>query len=566
MAVQRFKVALNNARYPLLSTKAQRSVFVPGLDAAPRTPRIFMGGDESADYNMAQVVYCENVMPTAEGVHSVGYSQIIAPTVNTDFDQIFALRDSDENVVLFSPAAGQNYVYDDVMEQWAADDIETIYGLTLDPACDPALSKVSYAYVDGKTFICYSRLKSDDSPAADMSLLYWDGTALQDPGVLITNLPFPAGEIDCIGSSNGYLIIASGISVAWAPFNGAAFDFQIFANGAFTGAGVQVPEEIQGNVRAVVSVSGGFLIFTVRNCIGASYNAQNIASPWIFKEVADAGGLESYEQATVEGTLGRVYAYTTAGLQSISLNSAEFILPEIADFIAGRQIERYRFELHELYQGRTSLDFYVKLTTIANRYLVVSYGTYPGIYSFAIVHDFALKRNGKLRMVHRDCFYYNYGVIEKDLTYSMLGDVPYDDPDLTTYEDTTEQSNAFVSAQHGLAFLKSTGEVVVANWSDEARDAPDAAVVVIGRVQLTRAANVQFNRLEAEGMVNAIAVIQPSYDGRNLAPAEQLVDCGSVGTFGYYGGMYDCKNFNIAIEGTFELSTLILEGTTSGRF
>lgn len=31
MAIQRFKVALNNARFPLVSTKAQRAAFVQGL-------------------------------------------------------------------------------------------------------------------------------------------------------------------------------------------------------------------------------------------------------------------------------------------------------------------------------------------------------------------------------------------------------------------------------------------------------------------------------------------------------------------------------------------------------
>lgn len=87
MAIQRFKVALNNALFPLVSTKAQRAAFVPGLDAAPRTPRIFMGEDESVDYNLSQVIYAENVMPVAEGIHSVGYRQLIAPTINAIDDR-----------------------------------------------------------------------------------------------------------------------------------------------------------------------------------------------------------------------------------------------------------------------------------------------------------------------------------------------------------------------------------------------------------------------------------------------------------------------------------------------
>lgn len=131
MAIQRFKVALNNALFPLVSTKAQRAAFVPGLDAAPRTPRIFMGEDESVDYNLSQVIYMENVMPVSEGIHSVGYRQLIAPTVNEDFDSIFALRDDQENTVLYSPAGGKNYVYNKTLGQWSSDPIEAVFGKTL---------------------------------------------------------------------------------------------------------------------------------------------------------------------------------------------------------------------------------------------------------------------------------------------------------------------------------------------------------------------------------------------------------------------------------------------------
>lgn len=39
MAIQRFKVALNNALLPLVSTKAQRAAFVPALAAAREVDR-----------------------------------------------------------------------------------------------------------------------------------------------------------------------------------------------------------------------------------------------------------------------------------------------------------------------------------------------------------------------------------------------------------------------------------------------------------------------------------------------------------------------------------------------
>lgn len=568
MTIQRFKIALNAARFPLVSSKGQRAVFIPGLDSAPRTPRIFMGNDEAVDYNMAQVVYCENVMPLTEGIRSVGYSQLIAPSANTDFNQLFALRDDQENTVLYSPSAGQNYIYDDVAGAWTTTTFAAIHGAVIDPASPntEATAKVTYAYVDGKTFVCYSRVLK--TGGTDASILYWNPAtkALEPAGALITNLSFAAGTIDGISSSNGYLLVYSNLTVAWAIFGGAAFDFTIYANNNYTGSGYQIPEDVQGPIRAVVSVSGGFLIFTSKNCIASNYHAQNIQAPWVFREVANAGGIESYEQATVEGSLGYVVAYTTTGIQKVTLNSAEDIFPDVTDFISGRYIERYNFTSHELREGAATLDMYVKLTAIANRFLVVSYGTYPGVYSFALVYDNSLRRWGKLRMVHRDCFYYSYGVTSASPTYAMLGDLNYEDFPTDTYASLSQTSETIVAAPHGLAFLLATGEVKIANWSNQLRDTQDESVAIIGRIQLSRNSNMQLNRGEFEGLKSGSVFVQPSYNGKNLATAEQMVTIEAGDNYLHAGCMIDCKNFNLVIDGTFDLSTVILEATTSGKF
>lgn len=572
MAINRFKVPLNNARMPLVSTKAQRAVMVPSMDAAPRTPRIFMGADESIDYGLPQIVYAENVMPSAEGIRSVGYLPIIAASTADDFDQIFALRDADENTVLYSPSHGKNYIYDKAAGAWSSRTFADIFGSGVDTTSPntPATARVSYAYVDGKTFVCYSRLiRTDTAPAepADASIMVWNPATKQlDPaGALIANLDIPIGQIDGISSSNGYLLVYSGLTIYWAPFSGTAFDFSIYANGAFTGAGFQIPEDIQAPITAVTSLPGGFVMFTSKNAIAANYHSQTISAPWAFRAIPDGGGVESYEQVTVEGSRGAVVAYTTTGVQRISLNSSEEVFPDLSDFIAGRHIERYDFGLQTLRQGSTSIDFYVKLSNIANRYTVFSYGTYPGVYSFALVYDIALKRWGKLRLVHRDCFYYSFGVQTGDMTYSMLGDVTYADMGTLTYDSTTQQSNAIVAAQHGLAFLKRTGEVVLADWGMNVRATEDEAVAVIGRIQLSRSANVQLNRVEAEGLSSGRLAIQPSYNGRDLQATEQLVVIESGPDYLLAGGMIDCKNFNVIVEGTFNLSTLILEASATGR-
>jgi hypothetical protein len=570
MAVQRFKVAINNAIFPLVSTKAQRAVIAPGGDSAPRTPRQFFGADASADYNTAQVIYAENVIPVAEGLKSVGYVELIPPesTGVSDFDTVFPLRDEDENTVLFSPAGGKNYIHDISTNSWSASPtIEAIWAKTLASGLDPADCNVTYAYVDGKTFVCYSRLKSNDTPTAtDMSIMFWDSTtqSLTPSTSLITNLPFGPGEIDGVSSSSGYLLVWSGLTIAWAPFSGAAFDFTIYSNGAFTGSGFQIPEDIQGPVTSIIGMAGGFVAFTLRNAIAASYHAQSIASPWVFREVPDAGGLDSYEQATVEGSLSRLVAYTSAGMQTISLNSAEIVHPQVADFITGRQIERYDFSAHRLIRGVATVDLYTKVTAIGNRFIVVSYGFFPGTYSYALVYDLALERWGKLRIVHRDCFNYTYPAPAAPITYAMALDVTYADVGSVAYEDLIESGEGITPAQNSMAFVAANGSVRVATWADRT-NGEDAAVVILGRVQLTRARNIQLNRVEVEGMTAGGVYVQASSNGRNIDRVDSTYTVEQTSNYLAAGCMIDCKNFNLILEGSFNLSTVVCEAVPTGQ-
>lgn len=566
MAVQRFKLPLNNAAFPFVSTEAPRAVFIPGLDVAPRAPRGFVAGNESADYDLTQIIYGENFMPVGSGVRSVGYEEIIPGISSIDFDSIFPLRDEDENVVLYSPGGGKNYVYNDTTSAWVSNTIPSIYSKTFATGSDPTVSRVTYAYVDGFTFVCFSRLKSNDATPVDMSFLYWNSAtkALAQPGALISNLPFAAGTIDGITSAAGYLIVWSGITIAWAPFNGTAFNFISYANGAFTGAGNQIPEDVQGTIRSIIPVSGGFIAFTNRNAVGASYVANNLNAPWIFREVPDAGGLESYEQATVEGSLGKVLAYTTVGMQSITLNSTESVHVDLSDFIASRELEYYNSATRVVTQSLVSGDLYTKVTAVGNRYLVVSYGTIPKRYSYALVYDFAVQRWGKLVFNHVDCFYYNYGAESVLITYSMFLSTPYASLATVPYANLAETTNAFTSAPHALAFLTEAGQVIIADWSKQARTTPDAGVLIIGRTQLSRSKFTQLNRVEIEGMGVGDVFVAPSYDGRTLAAAEQLGVITSVADFKEYGSMVNCKNFNLIIQGNFDLSTLILEASPTG--
>ena len=585
MPVQTYKLALNNARFPLVSTWGSRAVSVPGLDTGTRVSYKYYGSDENLDSNVAQILYGENFVPVTDGVKSVSYHSIIAGTVNDDFDQIFPLRDDQENTVLYSPSKGKNYRYDNTAALWDDDPMAAKWAAETPPlyistaSTDTlATAKVTRAYVDGKTFVSYSNIALNGTAGTapktyDGSIYQWNHTAqslsrvkLGDPAAIILNLTIDVGAVGGISSSNGYLLVWSGLTIFWAPFNGAAFDYQPYANGEITGAGSQIPEDIQGPITAIVPVSGGFIIFTTKNAIAAFYNANNFASPWIFKSISNAGGIETFEQAAVEGNLGSLYAYTTGGMQRLTLNNAESDMPDVTDFLGGRLFETFNTSALTFDQGQTTTEFFVKITYCGQRFVVISYGTFPGVYSFALVWDTGLRRWGKLRIVHVDAFSYSYGAEDANLTYSMLSDVSYAEMLATTYGTAVIQGGALTYPRQAVAFLLRTGEVKLAVMDHRDPDDTSEAFVVVGKNQLARTRQATLHEMEIEGLrAGGQVAVWRSVDGMNLETAENGYLREQTKDYSEWG--FDCvtgKNFTVYAKGDFHLTTMIFTAGTDG--
>lgn len=586
MPMQRFKLALNQSRFPMNPSDAPRAALLPQLDVAPRSAsRAFFGSEENADFDVPQILYGENFVPVAQGVKSVSYTEVVNGIDGAiDFDQVFPLRDEDENQVLFSPSNGKNYVL--TAGVWTSHPLAALWAAEVPPLYlstasidTPASAQVNRAYVDGKTFVSYSNIAlslvaGGAGLNADGSIYLWDPALLLLRRVkletntdIVRNLTIPIGQVGGVSSSNGYLIAWSGLTVYWAPFNGTAFDYQLYVDGAITGAGNQIPEDIKGPITCVAPVSGGFIIFTSRNAVAAFYNANNFASPWIFKEISNAGGIESFELLTVEGTPLAIYAYTTGGMQKISLNSAEPFAPDVSDYFGGRKFERFDLGTMNFSAGTTTVEFFAKVTYVGSRFLVVSYGFYPGVYSFALIYDTALGRWGKLRVAHRDAFLYSGGPITAKLTYGMLLDVPYSDLAGIPYEDLEITTEGLTYPRQALAFLLRDGTCKLAVMDSREKDAEDdsEAFVLLGKVQLSRSNNVTLHKVEVEGLDTSdsptcIALHMPN--GVDVVGYETGVVIEQTAGFSEYGiDMLTGKNFAVLVWGDFRLSTLVLHAS-----
>lgn len=78
MAKQTFKTALNVSKFPFRHLKAPSGVLVARMDVAGRVGTSAVGKPDNLDYNIIEISFAQNVLPTAKGCVSCGFASVIA--------------------------------------------------------------------------------------------------------------------------------------------------------------------------------------------------------------------------------------------------------------------------------------------------------------------------------------------------------------------------------------------------------------------------------------------------------------------------------------------------------
>lgn len=549
MATQKFKAAINNASFPFLHARASSGVLQPGLDVAPRVGGNFSGG-ESIDFNTISMIFCENVIPTKEGIQSVSFFPgipAVEPAV-THFDQLMILRDSVERNFLFAPARGQNYVYKPSLGIWETHN-------TFVWASDK--TEVSRAYVVGRTFVCYERDR----------IIEWDPVLEVFNTVSIT---LPAGYTmadirGCCGASN-YLILFTDIEILWSSL----VDVTNFAD-TVNGSGRQTPIDLKGQVTCVVAISGGFVIYTNRNAV-AAFATDSADKPFTFREVLGSGGVASYEQITGDANQAEHYTYGSSGVQRVSLQQAVTVFPGCADFLASRQYEEWDTATKTIKYKQLMKSLAVKMQYLANRYLVISYGIRAQEFEFALIYDSALERWGKVRTPHVDVGVLPLDTLEAAFRYFEMP-LPYEDESYAdyAYEDLVKDYGNVPTLRTGFAFLRSDGQVDLL-ISELPNSGNGLGIAVFGHVQVSRGRNVMFQSAELDGLELSLAptaLVLPANPGNGYKRLPGIAVFTAEATerhASYLSGenVTVCENFDFALEGVFSLTTMILETSIHG--
>lgn len=508
-----YRANLKAASFPFLSELFGRSVIIKGQDQTAPIGKVEAGTTDNSGQGIPQIYYCHNVVPTDSGYRSVGYTPTIAAIGTSTFVKVVTIQNSTgARADLAIDAAGNLYVREHGTAIW-------VTGLTGAPAAGTISGKrMTAAFVSGTSYIyfatvgCYSYDFSTNQFSAE---------------TFSYDAPTTDADVLGVATNRGYLIAYTTDLLLWSSL----VDPTDLVASLATGAGGGLLEAARGAIRTVESVYGGMIVFTASNAVSA-IASDNTRFPYNFLEINGCGGLSDPEFVSYEGNSNTVYAYTTSGLQAVSVKGAQVVFPEVTDFLSGNLLEDYDEGTDTLSltsAGGATLQ--KRIAVIASRYLIISYGI--SALTHALFYDLAYKQWGRLKVSHVDCF---------------------------EYLDTTNEV-----PKKSVAFLASNGAVTLLDTDIGSTTA--SGVMLLGKFQYARSRLLTLQGVELEN-INAGDTFNlldlPAADGKNFGTAVTGYLAASSGKFRGYSFRTTALNHTLVLKGAWNAVSVVLTFTIHG--
>lgn len=545
MAHQTMRVNLTAVVFPFTTGLWGRSIMVPQYDE--NYERVLSSSsDIGKDKGVALACYLHNCMPTTEGYQAIGYMQNAKGVIGeTAFDRCFPLLyvAPQDAHFLFSPAGGKNYIYDAMLGGWSS----------ISPFPSGTIGSetiISTAYVQGNTYIYFDKIGCFSYDQINKVL-----TAIVLSGLVTST-------IIGICSSFGYLIAFNETSVAWSN---ATLPTD-FVPSLVTGAGGGSVNDIKGNIVCCVPINGGFIVYCEKNILAAKYTG-NIRFPFIFKEIPDSGGITSPDQVTINSNGSEHYAWTSSGLQKISISNAELIFPEASDFLSKLIFEDFDDTTLVFTELNLTAPLFTKIAEIADRFIVISYGVNQGVFTHALVYDEALKRWGKLKITHVCAFQWSapnlYGAVTYDQLLAL--GLTYDDLANITYNDLSTSINTPEISLKTLSFLQQDGTVWTVDF--DLSETGAFGTLMLGKFQFQRNKFITHQYTDFENVdQNApfSAYIITTLDGKTFQPAVPMVTNRVSPSARRFGKRITGQNYSLLFQGAFAGNSVLTDFTLGG--
>jgi hypothetical protein len=555
MAQFSYRANLSTDVMPFCSRYCGRTVIQPQLDQNYLQTVSLQG--EKEDRGNPEVYYIHDVMPTKQGIKSVAYQKVIEPAANvTTFDKMLTVRDSSNNIGFIGITTdGRSFLISTYTDKW----------IEVTPAGQPANAVVSTANVTGNSFICYSGfgIYTVDLKAATLTsaMINW-GTSVNASGSSVTN-----SSISCITDCYNILLATDGYTV-YSSSATNPLDMNP-ANGQITGAQNFVPADIHGPIIAIVKCSVGWLIMTNNNMVTMQWS-NNIQYPWIARPTPNGGGIKSINAVTTGGPDGTVYAWTSSGMQQVSLMKADNVFPGLSDYLSSRFFEDWNDVTNAPFETIISSDMDVRVQWTGNRFLCVSYG--PLSLQYCYVFDTALKQWGKLRMPHVAIADFTIKADGNKLSYSQIAGESYSNLYSVSYSELTSISGDSASPRRTLGILQHDGTVLIPVLDEYNFTASAVALLGYYRVMRQNYCTIQeiiVENIDTQSYSFSLEVLSSLRDSPvtynstftttdtiNVAGASSIVDM-----YGYAVGL----DHTLLLKGSFSLVSLELWMTLDGR-
>lgn len=509
MAQFPYRCNLVESSFPFTSVYQGRTVIMPGRDQnyVPKTS-IAVGGEDNIDRGIPEVYYSHNVMPTAQGAASVGYSGQATPvSPNTAlFKKRLEVRDSAGNFVYLAQGTdGHTYILNVSTGVWAvtAADVAGYTG-----------GLVTAAYVNGVTYLYFQG-------ATDPCRQYNFGTNALDV-VTLTGL---FSNVIGLTAASGYLIAWSATAIAWSSTI-LATDF---TPSLVTGAGSGGVDGAKGAITVCVPILNGLIVYTSANSVAGVFSG-NARFPFNFREIVGSGGVSSLQLVAFDANTASHYAYTSNGIQLVAVNQTQTVFPDATDFIAGKFFEDFDEATLTFAQTPLFTEMLKQIQVVAERYFVASYGINE--LTHAVVYDFVNHRWGKLKVTHVECFEWKTGV-----------EIP----------------------RGSLGFLKKDGTVVTVDFSFASTTS--AGVLLTGKYQMLRQRNCTLQSASVDSVYpnRAFSLYALStLDGKTFGtpvPGSPVPSMGYNKTFNF---RTSGVNHSLLYVGAFYLSSVVMFFQLSG--
>lgn len=538
MSIQPVRLNLTSASFPLISTNIGRSGFTRMRDDTNYViTNQYSGSQADRDIGIPMPMYMHNVIPTTQGLKSVGYEKILTGLRGIKhFDKVIMLRSKDERKNFFVPAGGRNYILGAANPtNWTSFQFPALYN-----------GQVTHAYINGRTFVCYERMG-----VFEYDPILNNFTAVPFNGIV-------SSGFFGITNANNYLIAWDANTVYWS----SAIDATEFTPSLSTTSGSGKVQSARGAIVCCLPIHDGFIVYTTANAVAVTFTG-NARFPWAFRELPGSAGIANSEHVTYDANYDSHFAWTTSGMMELTKQKATPIWPEVTDFLTERYYETFT-DVPEL--GREDYDFAtawssatqhweatpygdapfvqrflvnpvrVKMNFLGTRYITVSYGPEQTL-THVLVYDVALQRWGKLKIYHSDIF-------------------QWVKPNLKGGE---------IEPRRSFGILSPNGAIRIVDFDEDA--IAQDSVLLYGKLMGQRGKRIQLSAIEVENIrpeSNFTIRVLPSTTGKTYE--RQVVPLRTIAANNF--SRYQCRttgvNHCLLATGQFNLNTLQIEYTLVG--